>query len=87
MGGIARVGKDTAGGRIIGNLAPTVQVDNSPVVVKGAVVESHGDSPHDSATMTGASATVFANGKAISRAGDAASCGDIATGSSDVSAG
>ena len=87
MPGISRVGVDTAGGTIIGNLAPTVRINGSSVVVTGASVASHGTGPHASPTMSGHSSTVRANGIFICRAGDAATCGHVATGSSTVSAG
>ena len=87
MPGISRVGVDTAGGTIIGNLAPTVRINGSSVAVTGASVASHGTGPHASPTMSGHSSTVRANGIFICRAGDAATCGHVATGSSTVSAG
>lgn len=89
MPGVSRVGVDTAGGLIIGSLAPTVFVDGAPVAVLGADVQPHPPGPpHTSApVMVGSSATVYANGIGVCRAGDAASCGHTATGSSDVFAG
>lgn len=87
MPGIARVGQDTAGGTITGNLAPTVFVNGKPIAVKGAAVAGHGPAPHASPTMSGCSGTVFANGIAVCREGDAATCGHGATGSGDVKAG
>lgn len=88
MPGIARVGVDTAGGTITGNLAPTVLVNGSPVAVKGAAVAGHAPGGvHLNPTMDGASATVFANGIPVCRAGDAATCGHAASGSGTVSAG
>lgn len=87
MPGVSRVGQDAAGGLITGSLAPTVRVDGKPIAVQGAVVAPHGNGAHASATMAGHSATVRATGKFISRAGDAATCGDTATGSSDVRSG
>jgi uncharacterized Zn-binding protein involved in type VI secretion len=87
MPGISRVGVDAAGGKIVGNLAPTVYVNNAPVVVKGATVEGHGRSPHSGPVMDKSSGTVRANNIEICRAGDAASCGHAATGSGDVNAG
>ena len=87
MPGISRVGVDAAGGTIVGNLAPTVKVNGSPVAVKGAAVAGHGRSPHSSPVMSGSSGTVKANGIEICRAGDAASCGHAASGSGDVKAG
>ena len=87
MPGIARVGVDTAGGTITGNLAPTVFVNGSPIAVKGAAVAGHGAGPHASPTMDGASGKVYANGIAVCREGDAATCGHPASGSGTVSAG
>ena len=87
MPGIARVNIDTAGDTITGNLAPKVQINGSPVVVVGATVKGHGSGTHAAPTMNEGSSTVFANGKAICRAGDKATCGHAATGSSDVNAG
>ena len=87
MPGIARVGVDSAGGTITGNLAPTVFVNGSPIAVKDAAVAGHGLPPHASPVMVGCSSTIFANGIAICREGDAASCGHAASGSGNVSAG
>lgn len=88
MPGVSRVGVDTAGGTITGALVSTVSVNGAPIVVQGATVASHGDPPHSPApVMVGCSATVFAGGIGVCRAGDLASCGHAATGSSDVFAG
>lgn len=87
MAGISRVGIDAAGALITGNLSPTVKINGSPVVVIGAEIQVHGRGIHRTSTMAAGSATVFAQGKAVCRAGDAATCGDVATGSSNVNAG
>jgi uncharacterized Zn-binding protein involved in type VI secretion len=87
MPGISRVGVDAAGGTIVGNLAPTVFVNGSPIAVQGAAVAGHGRSPHSSPIMVGASGTVKANGIPVCRAGDSASCGHPASGSGNVNAG
>jgi uncharacterized Zn-binding protein involved in type VI secretion len=84
MPGASRVGVDTAGGVINGNLAPTVLVNGSPIVVKGAGVAGHGVGAHAGPVMVGASGTVLANGIPVCRAGDAASCTHQATGSPNV---
>lgn len=86
MPGVSRVGVDSAGGVIVGNLAPTVFVNGATVAVKGAAVESHPPvPPHTGApVMVGSSGTVYAHGIPICRAGDAASCGHTASGSGDV---
>ncbi len=87
MPGVSRVGVDSAGGTITGNLAPSVLVNGSPVACVGASVAAHGNSPHAAPVMSGSSGTVLAEGTAVCRAGDAASCGHTASGSSNVSAG
>lgn len=87
MPGIARVSQDTAGGLITGNLAPTVFVNGKPIAVLGAAITGHGSGPHAAPTLVQGSATVFAHGQPVSRAGDTASCGHAATGSSDTFAG
>lgn len=87
MAGIARVGVDMAGALITGNLSPTVKVNGNPVAVIGAEIQAHARGIHRTSTMVAGSSTVFAQGKAVCRAGDAAICGDIATGSGNVNAG
>lgn len=88
MSAIARVGIDICGGVIIGNLAPTVLVNGSPIAVVGAAIASHGLPPHASAVMTTGSNSVFAHGIKVCRVGDAGSCGDtISTGSPNTNAG
>lgn len=86
MPGVSRVGVDSAGGLIVGNLAPTVFVNGAPVAVQGAAVQSHPPiPPHVGApVMVGCSGTVFAHSIGVCRLGDAASCGHPATGSGDV---
>lgn len=84
MPGAARVGVDSAGGTITGNLAPTVLINGAPVAVVGAAVAGHGEPPHTAPVMVGGSGTVFANGIAICRAGDLALCGHAASGSANV---
>ena len=87
MPGISRVGVDAAGGLIVGNLAPTVFVNNAPIVVQGAAIIPHGTGIHAGAVMVGCSSTVFAHSICVCRQGDSASCGHVASGSSDVFAG
>ena len=84
MPGVSRVNLDTAGGLIVGNLAPTVYVETYNVVVIGAAVQPHGAAPHNNAVMVGGSTTVFANNIGVCRVGDLASCGHAATGSTTV---
>lgn len=82
--GVSRVGVDTAGGIIVGNLAPTVFVNDVPIVVIGAEVSGHGLPPHSSPVMVEGSGIIFANGIGVVAEGDLASCDDVATGSPNV---
>ncbi len=87
MPGVSRVGVDLVGsGIIIGPGNTTVKINGSPVSVIGDAVASHGTGPHVAATLVVGSTTVFAGGIGVVRAGDAASCGDVATGSANVNA-
>jgi uncharacterized Zn-binding protein involved in type VI secretion len=87
MPGVSRVGVDSAGGIILGPGIASVIVNGAPVSVIGDSVAGHGTGPHAGPTMVGGSGTVIAGGIGVVRAGDAASCGDTASGSSDVIAG
>lgn len=88
MASVLRVGLDMAGGLIVGPpLVPNVFVDGAPIVVVGTLIAPHGPTPHDAAAMAVGSATVFAGGLPVCRAGDLATCGDTGHGTSNVSAG
>lgn len=87
MPGVSRIALDAAGGPISEALAPSVRVNGAPVAVLGCAVTPHGIAAHAAPVMAAASGTVFAEGIAICREGDAASCGHLASGSGDVSAG
>jgi len=71
--GVARNG-DTAGGAITATAIKTF-VNNLAVARVGDSVASHGTGPHASATLVAGSLTVLAEGIAICRLGDPASCG------------
>lgn len=87
MPGVSRVGVDSAGGTIVGVLAPTVYVNGARVTCLNASVSGHGMPPHDAPVMAQSSGTVYAAGIPICRQGDAATCGHPATGSTDTFAG
>ena len=87
MPAITRVGSNQAGGVIVGPGASTVKAEGARVSLKGDNIAAHGKAPHNAPTMVGASGTVFANGKPVVRAGDAASCQHTANGASTVFAG
>jgi uncharacterized Zn-binding protein involved in type VI secretion len=86
MPGIARKNQDTAGGSIIGG-SSNVLVNGSGAVRVGDAVAGHGLGVHAGPVMAAGSSTVFVNGISVCRAGDPATCGDPATGSSNVFAG
>ena len=87
MPGVSRVSLDSAGGPIAEALAPSVKINGAQVAVLGCAVTPHGPAAHAGPVMAEASGTVFAEGIAVCRAGDAASCGHLASGSGDVFAG
>ena len=68
-----------------------VRADGTACVVQGDGVTPHPPNPtlppHANATMARASAKVFIGGVAAVRAGDAATCGHAASGSSKVTFG
>lgn len=87
MPGIVRVNQDTAGGLITGSgLQDFVKLDGMQWAVLGDVVAPHGTVPHAAATMVQGSAFIKINGIPACIAGNAASCGDVATGSPDMQA-
>ena len=87
MPAISRVGVNQAGGIITGPGASTVKAEGARVTLKGDSIAAHGKSPHTAPVMVGASGTVFAEGKPVCRAGDAATCGHNSNGASTVFAG
>lgn len=87
MPGITRAGIDTAGGLILGGGQTKLKLQGYLVAVIGDAVQSHGSGPHGAAIMLTGSSKVFANGIGICRAGDTATCGHAATGSTKAFAG
>lgn len=85
MPGVSREG-DLAGGSIKRG-SPNVFVNGKSAVISETGIVPHGPGPHREAKITTGSSTVFVNGKALIRAGDKATCGHEAAGSSNVSAG
>lgn len=86
MPGITRKDQDTAGGTIIGG-SSNVFVNGTGAARIGDVVAGHGPGVHAGPVMAEGSSTVFVNGIGVCRAGDVATCGDPASGSSNVFAG
>jgi uncharacterized Zn-binding protein involved in type VI secretion len=87
MPGLAREGLDAAGGTQLAGGQGSVHANGARVVVLGDPVAGHGEPPHAAPVMAQASASVFAEGKPVCRAGDPASCGHASSGSANVSAG
>ena len=86
---VCRVGQDRSGNTIVGNLAPTVFVNNAPIAVgPGATILPYAPDGCKAAPLTQAtSSTVFAEQQGVVRNGDADSCGTPCTSSSNVAAG
>ena len=83
MPGISR-DSDKAGGDLVPSQG-TVFANNQLVIVNGDTVAGHGISPHGQQTIIAANNNVFVANKLVANAGDkASSCGEAATGSSDV---
>jgi uncharacterized Zn-binding protein involved in type VI secretion len=75
---------DTAGDDLIPS-ETIVKVNNELVILDGDDVTPHLVGEHRSATMVASlNTTVKINNKLVCVAGDEATCGDVATGSSDV---
>ena len=85
MPGVCRVGVDVAGGTIIGVVQNgTVFANGSLVSVNNDPVQGHAPGVHAGPGMIAGSKNVFINGIAVCNAGDKATCGHPATGSSNV---
>lgn len=69
--GATRQGTDTCGGAVLAPPQTTVYANGALWAVIGTPIAPHGDSPHDSAVMSGGSSTVFIEGIAVCRQGDA----------------
>ena len=77
---------DIAGGLLIATQS-TVKANGNNIIKNGDPVTGHGSGVHASPTMIAGSNNVFVGGVAVCNAGDLATCGDAATGSTDVFAG
>ena len=87
MAGICRNGTDSAGGALIASQS-TVFANGAAVVVHGDSVTNHAPPIiHAAPTMIAGSFKVFIGGAAVCNAGDLATCGHAASGSSDISVG
>ena len=82
MPGISR-DNDSAGGDLIPSQT-TVFANNELVIVNGDSVADHGSGKHSAPTMVAGSNKVFVGGIPVVNAGDSATCGHTASGSSDV---
>jgi uncharacterized Zn-binding protein involved in type VI secretion len=86
MPGICRNTTDSAGGALIASQSK-VKVNGAAVVVHGDDVTGHGVGLHAGPTMIAGSNNVFIGGVAVCNAGDLATCGHAASGSSNVNVG
>ena len=86
MPGICRDADDAAGGALSKSQS-TVFANGKNVIVHGDSVTAHGGAPHDAPTMIAGSDSVFIGGIAVCNAGDLATWGHAASGSSTVSVG
>jgi len=86
MPGICRDGTDAAGGALIKSQT-TVFANGDEVIVHEDDVTGHGIALHGGPTMIAGSDSVFIGGIAVCNAGDLATCGHAASGSSNVTVG
>jgi len=86
MPGICRNTTDSAGGDLIASQSK-VKANGAAVVVHGDDVTGHGVGLHAGPTMIAGSNNVFIGGVAVCNAGDLATCGHAASGSSNVNVG
>ena len=82
MPGVTRNG-DTAGGTISSSQS-SVKANGINIATDGNKIASHGDAPHDAASITAGSRKVFIGGIAVVNSGDTATCGHTSNGSSNV---
>ena len=85
MPGVCR-NVDVAGGLLIATQS-TVKANGNKIIINGDPVTGHGSGSHASPIMIAGSNNVFVGGVAVCNAGDPATCGHIATGSSNVNVG
>ena len=77
---------DIAGGLLIATQS-TEKANGNNIIRNGDPVTSHGSGVHASPIMIAGSNNVFVGGVAVCNAGDLATCGHPATGSSNVNVG
>ena len=77
---------DIAGGLLIATQS-TVKTNGNNIIKNGDPVTGHGSGVHASPIMIAGSNNVFIGGVAVCNAGDLATCGHPATGSSNVNVG
>lgn len=84
MSGVCRVNVDSAGGVILGGDNTTVFANGALVSVDGDLVQGHGTGEHAGPVMIANNNNVFIGGKLVCKAGNLATCGHPASGSSNV---
>lgn len=84
---IASIDIDTAGGDIVASASKT-EFNGEKVVLDGDSVVPHGISPHNAATVpAGLNSSFYVENELVVVAGDTATCGHVASGSSTVTVG
>ena len=85
MKNITLVNRDSAIGTVVGSGSDFFKIDGYEVAVDGDRVASHsvGEYSHGVPTLQSTSNLFFINDRGIIRIGDAATCGDRVTGSSN----
>lgn len=81
MPGIARKDIDTAGGIQLGGGQGFVRIEGHEWILLGDPIQGHGVPPHDAPVMAEGSPFVRIGGVPVCRAGHAATCGHVSTGS------
>ena len=84
MSKVCRVNIDIAGGVILGGGNTTVFSNSQPISVDNDEVQSHGTGIHTNSRMIASRSNVYINGKRVCKEGNLATCGHIASGSSNM---
>jgi len=74
MAAVARKNLSTVGDALIQATGLAITVNGQPVALLGNLVDSHGDSPHNKATLPVGSLAATINGVAVVAEGHVASC-------------
>jgi uncharacterized Zn-binding protein involved in type VI secretion len=81
---VSLIGIDQAGDTIVGPGNPNWTWNGVPISIVGDTIKPHKAGPHIAAKITVGSPWMTIEGIPVTRAGSAASCGDVATGSAPM---